>query len=147
MLIVGITSHTTSSHISRAVLEAVCHQTNAILEAIRLDCPHLPPLTSLKVDGGMSCSDVTMQIQADICGLEIIRSEMHETTSLGTAIASGFAVGVWKDIQDVKDCINNSKKTVDTIFNRRISNDQASIMKKRWEKAVKMSKGWSNDEE
>lgn len=35
-------------------------------------------LDTLKVDGGMTSSDVTMQLQADICGIEVERPEMRE---------------------------------------------------------------------
>lgn len=68
-MIVGITGYTTKHHIARATLEATCYQTKAVLDSMSKDsgCN----LTILKVDGGMVESDVAMQLQADILGIEV----------------------------------------------------------------------------
>ena len=60
--IVGITHHTQRGHIARATLEAVCFQTKAILDAMKLDSGQ--KLYDLAVDGGMSNSEVCMQVSA-----------------------------------------------------------------------------------
>ena len=56
----GITQHTEKGHIARATLEATCFQTKAILDAMEKDSKH--KLTELAVDGGMSNSDLCMQV-------------------------------------------------------------------------------------
>jgi glycerol kinase len=56
----GITHHTTGSHIARAVLEACCLQTEAVLGAMERDSGK--KLSSLAVDGGLSNSDLCMQV-------------------------------------------------------------------------------------
>ena len=56
----GITQHTQKGHIARATLEATCFQTKAILDAMEKDSKH--KLTELAVDGGMSNSDLCMQV-------------------------------------------------------------------------------------
>ena len=48
-------------HIARATLEATCFQTKAILDAMELDSGH--KLMELAVDGGMSKSDLCMQVR------------------------------------------------------------------------------------
>ena len=58
--IFGITSHTEKGHIARATLEAACFQTKAILDAMEKDSGH--KLSELAVDGGMSNSDLCMQV-------------------------------------------------------------------------------------
>lgn len=63
---------------------------------------------------------------------------MRETTSLGAAIAAGFAVDVWKEFDELKE-INKEDRT---IFQPKISRDASDKMYARWEKAVEMSKGW-----
>ncbi|CAG8457446.1 14683_t:CDS:2 [Acaulospora colombiana] len=103
--IVGITQYTNRNHIARATLEAACYQTKAILDAMNSDSGH--PLKSLKVDGGMTNSDLCMQIQANILGIEVERPEMRETTALGAAIAAGYAVGVWKSLSEL-DQVNTA---------------------------------------
>lgn len=58
--IFGITHHTKKGHIARAVMEATCFQTKAILDAMEKDSGH--KLAELAVDGGMSNSDLCMQV-------------------------------------------------------------------------------------
>ena len=58
--IFGITQHTQKGHIARATLEATCFQTKAILDAMEKDCGH--KLSELAVDGGMTNSDLCMQV-------------------------------------------------------------------------------------
>ncbi len=68
---------------------------------------------------------------------------MRETTALGAAIAAGFAIGVWKDLAELKE-VNSTGRTY---FQPQMSQKQADKMYKRWNKAVEMSKGWSADED
>ena len=56
----GITQYTQKGHIARAAMEATCFQTKAILDAMEKDSGH--KLTELAVDGGMSNSDLCMQV-------------------------------------------------------------------------------------
>jgi len=58
--IFGITQHTQRGHIARATLEATCFQTKAILDAMEKDSGHA--LSDLAVDGGMSNSNICMQV-------------------------------------------------------------------------------------
>ena len=58
--IYGLSQHTQKGHIARAVLEAACFQTRAILDAMEKDSGHR--LGQLAVDGGMSSSDLCMQV-------------------------------------------------------------------------------------
>lgn len=67
--LVGLTQYTNKCHIARATLEAVCFSTRAILDAMTEDGN--VPLKLLKADGGMSNSDICMQIQADILGIPV----------------------------------------------------------------------------
>ena len=62
--IVGITQFTRKEHIARATIEATCYQTKAILDAMEKDSG--TTLHALAVDGGMSNSDVCMQV-SPIC--------------------------------------------------------------------------------
>ncbi|KAG7286165.1 hypothetical protein NEMBOFW57_008470 [Staphylotrichum longicolle] len=135
----GITQFTTKAHIARATLEATCFQTRAILEAMEKDSNH--KLESLAVDGGLSNSDLCMQTQADISGIQVDRPRMRETTALGAAIAAGLATGVWRQLEDLKEVNQNGRK----IFKPQIERAKADKMFKKWEQAVEMSRGWVND--
>lgn len=65
---------------------------------------------------------------------------MRETTALGAAIAAGFAVGVWKDFDDLAS-VNVEGRTT---FKPTIGKDEASQRFGQWEKAVEMSRGWAS---
>ena len=63
---------------------------------------------------------------------------MRETTALGAAIAAGFAVGVWKTFDELKN-INVAGRTE---FKPSIGEEEARNRYERWEKAVQMCRGW-----
>ena len=154
--IFGITQHTKRGHIARATLEATCFQTKAILDAMELDSGH--KLAELAVDGGMSNSNLCMQvsilepvlpsfwtsanymkqIQANIIGIPVDRPAMRETTSLGAAIAAGFAVDIWKEFDELKEINQKDRMT----FQPNISKEESAKMFKRWGRAVEMCRGW-----
>ncbi|CAG8520348.1 2139_t:CDS:2 [Ambispora leptoticha] len=134
--IVGITQYTNKNHIARATLEASCFQTRAIIDAMNSESG--TPLASLKVDGGLSNSDICMQIQADVLGIEVDRPAMRETTALGAAIAAGFAVGVWKSLDELKEVNAHDRK----LFVPKASVENREARYKEWQKAVERSFDW-----
>ncbi|KAF2488480.1 glycerol kinase [Lophium mytilinum] len=139
--IFGITQHTERGHIARATLEATCFQTKAILDAMERDSGHR--LAELAVDGGMSNSNLCMQTQANIIGIPVDRPAMRETTSLGAAIAAGFAVDIWKEFDELKE-INQKDRM---IFQPSISKEESAKMFKKWGRAVEMCRGWLDSDE
>lgn len=100
-------------------------------------------LSQLNVDGGMSNSTLCMQTQADLVSIPIVRPKMRETTALGAAIAAGFAMGVWKNFEELKE-VNTAGQTV---FEPKMDEASSRKMFKRWERAVSMCKGWLAEEE
>ncbi|KAI7868131.1 glycerol kinase [Spinellus fusiger] len=137
---VGLTSYTNKCHLARATLEAMSFQTKAILESMNKDAT--VPLKVLKVDGGVSNSDVAMQIQADLLGIEVHRPSMRETTALGVAIAAGLAVGVWEGTHALEDV--NAKGV--TVFRPEMSDEKRRESYDEWQKAVKISYNWTSVE-
>ncbi|KAI5841335.1 hypothetical protein DFP73DRAFT_480907 [Morchella snyderi] len=138
--IFGITQYTTKEHIARATIEATCFQTKAILHAMEKDSG--TALHTLAVDGGMSNSDVCMQLQADIMGIDVDRPQMRETTALGAAIAAGFAVNVWQEFDELKNINREGRKT----FTPSTTEEQRSGLFSLWEKAVKKAQGWVDND-
>ena len=63
---------------------------------------------------------------------------MRETTSLGAAIAAGFAVDVWKEFDELKS-VNREGRT---LFRPKMSEKESAAMFRIWSKAVGMCKGW-----
>ncbi|EXJ81863.1 glycerol kinase [Capronia coronata CBS 617.96] len=137
----GLTAYTERGHIARATLEATCFQTKAILDAMEQDAG--VKLAELAVDGGMSNSDLCMQIQSDVAQIPVDRPRMRETTALGAAIAAGFAVKVWASFDELRE-INREERFV---FKPKITQKASDKMYKKWNKAVQMSKGWTTEQD
>lgn len=89
----GLTRGTTNKELARAALESVCYQTRDLLEAMKKDWGHAGQ-TVLRVDGGMTASDWTMQNLADILDAPVDRPKVLETTALGAAYLAGLQAGL-----------------------------------------------------
>ncbi len=89
----GLTRATGPNELARAALEAVGFQTADLLAAMQADWPG--EMRALRVDGGMSASDYTMQFLADITGAPVDRPAVLETTALGAAWLAGMHVEAW----------------------------------------------------
>ena len=90
--IYGLTRGTTRKELARAALESVGYQTRELIEAMRADGAG-GAQTVLRVDGGMTASDWTMQFLADILDAPVDRPKVMETTALGAAYLAGLAAG------------------------------------------------------
>lgn len=90
----GLTRGTGPAEFARAALESVGYQTRDLLDAMRRDWGAASE-TILRVDGGMTASDWTMQFLADILGAPVDRPVFAETTALGAAWLAGMKAGVY----------------------------------------------------
>jgi glycerol kinase len=100
-LIAGLTHGSGKAHLARAILEATAYQTRDLFAAMTADAG--VALKALKVDGGMTASDLLMQFQADLLGVPVILPVVRETTALGAAYACGLAVGFWGGREELRD--------------------------------------------
>jgi len=97
--IFGLTRNCGAAELARAALEAVGYQTRDLLEVMRADWPQAADAaTVLRVDGGMTTSDTTMQFLADILASPVDRPVVMETTALGAAYLAGRAAGICPDL-------------------------------------------------
>jgi glycerol kinase len=97
--IFGLTRSSGDAEIARATLESVGYQTRDLLDAMRADWPAAANLSSvLRVDGGMTASEMTMQFLADILGVPVDRPKVMEITALGAAYLAGRAAGLCPDL-------------------------------------------------
>ena len=97
-LLIGLTSYTTPAHIARATLEANAYQTRAVMKSMMLDAR--TDLAHLKVDGGMTNGDLAMEVLADVTGFEVMRTEMYESTALGSALLGPSAIDLPSTIKN-----------------------------------------------
>ncbi|MBM3585869.1 MAG: glycerol kinase GlpK [Alphaproteobacteria bacterium] len=95
----GLTRATGPRELARAALESVCFQTHDLLEAMRADW-RSSQATVLRVDGGMTASDWTMQRLSDLLDAPVDRPIVSETTALGAAYLAGLRVGFYPEPGD-----------------------------------------------
>ena len=93
----GLTRNTGPAELAHAALESVCYQTFDLREAMRADWPGEKAANVLRVDGGMTASDWTMQRLADLLDAPVDRPMIQETTALGAAYLAGLQAGVYPE--------------------------------------------------
>ena len=97
--IFGLTRNSGPAELARAALESVGFQTRDLLEAMRADWPGGGEAV-LRVDGGMSASDWTMQFLADVIGAPVDRPHVLETTAMGAAWLAGMQAGLCPNMEE-----------------------------------------------
>jgi glycerol kinase len=93
----GLTRNTGPAELAHAALESVCYQTFDLREAMRADWPGEKAANVLRVDGGMTVSDWTMQRLADLLDAPVDRPVIQETTALGAAYLAGLSAGIYPE--------------------------------------------------
>jgi xylulokinase len=87
-------------HLIRAILEGVSYEIRTNLDVLReLGLP----AEEVRVTGGAARSETWMQIQADVLGIPVIRTEMQEATALGAAILACKGVGIFKSVAEAAE--------------------------------------------
>jgi glycerol kinase len=100
----GLTRNTGPAELAHATLESVCYQTHDLWAAMRADWPDASAATIvLRVDGGMTASDWTMQRLADLLNAPVDRPMIQETTALGAAYLAGLHAGVYPEPEKFAD--------------------------------------------
>ncbi len=126
--IYGLTRDTGIAEVVRAALEAVAFQTRDLLEAMRGD--GAAP-TTLRVDGGMTANDWTMQALADLLNMPVERPRNLESTAVGAAMLAGLQQGVFPDLDSLA-----ARWTSDRRFDPAMSTAEAQSRYARWRDAV-----------
>lgn len=91
-IICGINFYTNYKHIIRAALEALCFHTKDVCIAFVKDIGIIP--SQLIVDGSYSIYDNLLSYQADILGVDVIRSQMINMDIYGSAKAAARAINI-----------------------------------------------------
>ncbi len=136
--IFGLTRDTGREHIAKATLEALAFQTKDVLNAMQTDSGI--ELKKLQVDGGASANNFLMQFQADILGTDVERPQVIESTALGAAHLAGMAVGLWN-----KDRLTKQRR-INRVFSRLMDEGERKVLYTGWQKAVKRTMKWVDEE-
>ncbi|MDR1893540.1 MAG: glycerol kinase [Spirochaetales bacterium] len=91
--------------LARGIINGFAHRLVDVLEGIREDTG--VKIGNIKVDGGVSRSDVLLQTLADLSGCRVARSPEVEVTGRGAAYLAGLAVGFWQHEEELKSLGKN----------------------------------------
>ncbi len=128
--ITGLTRGSNKKHIIRASLEAIAFQVEDLLKCISNDIKS--PIKKLHVDGGATNNKFLMQFQSDISNLKILKPRNIESTSIGVAAMAGLKCKVFNNINEIIE-----HKTIDLIYQPKITERQRNQKIKGWKEAIK----------
>jgi glycerol kinase len=103
--IFGLTRGATRAHLARAALEGIAFQVVDIVRAMETNADGSADglrVHELRVDGGASTNDLLMQMQADVLGIPIVRSQTSEATVLGACYLAGLGAGIWPNVEELE---------------------------------------------
>ena len=128
----GLTRNTGPREFAKAALDSVCYQTRDLMDAMRADWGSASTTRAiLRVDGGMTSSDWTMQRLADLIDAEVDRPVITETTALGAAYLAGLAVGLYPEPREFMKSWRLEKR-----FSPRLSPTDRATQIAGWRDAV-----------
>jgi glycerol kinase len=90
--VTGLTFATGRAELARAAVESIAYQVADVVAALEQDVGR--PLEQLRVDGGASRNEQLLQLQADLVGCPLLRSESADAAAVGAALLAGAAVGL-----------------------------------------------------
>ena len=130
--IFGLTRNSGPAELARAALESVGYQTRDLIEAMRQDWSEESLGQTLRVDGGMTASDWTMQFLADVTGARVDRPRILETTALGVAWVAGMRAGLYPDAAGFAE-----SRAVDRSFEPGMTTADRAARYQAWTRAVR----------
>lgn len=126
---IGFSAHMNEAFMYRSILEGIAYTMKNNCDAM---CAELEkPLKEIVISGGGSNSDLFMQIFADIFDLPAKRNVINESASLGAAINTAVALGVY---EDYTSAVRNMVKVRDIFYPKE---ENAGLYKKLNERAYK----------
>ena len=126
----GLTRNSGPREFARAALQSVGYQTRDLLEAMRADMGG-GELATLRVDGGMSASDYTMQFLSDVVGAQVDRPKVLETTAMGAAWLAGQRAGIYP-----KQAEFAATWALERSYEPEMSEDRRAALYQGWKRAV-----------
>jgi len=135
--IYGLTRNTGPEDFAKAALQSVAYQTKDLIEAMSNDLNSLENSDKLvknlflRIDGGMSASDYTVQFLSDILGVCVDRPEILESTALGVAWLAGVQAGFYPAKAEFSKSWKIEKK-----FTPNINQDSRNNLYEGWIDAV-----------
>ena len=137
--IFGLTRGATRAHLARAALEGIALQVADIVRAMETNANDSSGglrVDVLRVDGGASINDLLMQMQADVLGIPIVRSQTSEATVLGACYLAGLGAGIWSKVEEVEQQWCESRR-----FEPQTDTEKRSRKLAEWHRAIQRARG------
>ena len=106
--ILGLTPHSTKTHIVRAGLEAIAYRIRDVLSLMAQDAG--VEMQYIHADGGAVANQFLMQFVADMLGITVRASSLPELSALGAVFSGMLGMGV---VQSITICSNFHWKVLD----------------------------------
>lgn len=106
--LIGLKTTHTSPEIFRALIEGLCFEVKAILEAIKEIIGY--PIEIVTTIGGGTKNEFWQQTKANIMGITVEIPDIEEATAMGAALLAGIGAGVYKDMLSASKLTYRVKK-------------------------------------
>jgi glycerol kinase len=123
-LILGLTLGSSAAHLARAAVDGIAQRCVDVCDALELDA------RPLRVDGGLTRSDLLMQTLASCGGRPLIRAAEAETTALGAAWLAAVGVGALEEAE------RRGLEAPGDRFDPRSSPDDRALARSEWQRAL-----------
>lgn len=144
--LMGLKPSTTKSHLVRAILESLAFRNKQLYETM-LQETHIP-ITSIRMDGGVSSNNFVVQLTADLFGRTVSRPQHTEMSSLGAAFIAGLTVGFWRDREELRKLQFSNELFIPGGVvkggGESLRREEYSQVLHSWEKALRRSMNWYN---
>src|SRR3954453_10309489 len=104
-VVAGITAGVRKAHVARAALEAIAWRVTDIVEVVRQQAP----VDVLRVDGGLTRSELLLQLQADAAGVPVERGAV-DATAAGAAALAAVGEGLWPSTAAIAEGIPSGER-------------------------------------
>ena len=135
----GLSLVHTPIHLYRAIIESICHGTEALMESFRGG--GMNP-SGIYVAGGAVKSKFWMQTHADVCNLPIYIPKVTEAPCLGSAILGAVACGYYSDIVTGAKHMVSIADQIEPNFER---HQEHMFYFEKYKQAYQDSKEWMHD--
>jgi len=135
--LLGLTRASKKAHICRAFLESIAYRSRDVLEVMSRAADGR--LGRIKVDGGVSNSDILMCFQADILGAAVERPAFAEMTAMGAALMAGLGAGIWESLDAIAKLAidGNTTHPRAKVFKPAMEEERREKLYNGWLKAVR----------
>ena len=133
-LLGGLTRGSGRGEIVRAVAVGIAMRCVDVCEAVG------GGEADLRVDGGLSRSDLLLGFLADLSGRRVLRSHETEGTALGGALLAGLATGIYATPADCREVVGSG-----TAFEPRLAPGLREAARERWGRIVERARSGAKD--